>query len=348
VKLPLSVEIGRPLDNPHEVERVSAVIVCVGYSDFLVESLKVNTNQLDEIYVVTHPEDIKTQQICRYYSVNCLPTEVVYERNVYFNKAGAINYGLLHLPQKGYWLHMDADILLAPGFRRQLEAARLNKQVLYGADRFNVVGWDAYQELLKSDEWTNQWSQGCAMSPHPKMPMGGREVDSWGYSPIGYFQLWHHGVQRKYTSSCGHAGNDDVIFALQWAADNRRVLPTALVYHLMSVEPAASLSRGAVLNWWGRKSPLFCDPATLPPQEPAIELMTVAQAAYEAMRVYLSSLDILEPEWDALSDEVKVTHLNRAKWVLEHPKALQYDEASNLTTRRAQVIFARAALGFKR
>lgn len=348
MKTPLSVTIDREMPDPHEIQRISAVVVSVGYSDFLVETLRQNINQVDEIHVVTHPDDKKTQDVCRYYSVHCLPTEVLYDRNRYFNKSGAINYGLMHLPQKGWWLHLDADILLPNGFKRMLEVARLEQSCLYGVDRLNVIGWQAYTKLLKAEEWTNQWEQRCAVVPYPHAPLGGRQVDETGYSPIGYFQLWYHGQQRKYTSNCGHAGNDDVIFAQQWSAVNRRVLPTTYVYHLMSEEVTGRVNgTGSVLNWWGRKSQPFVDPATLPPAPPAVDLGTVTEAAHSATRVYFATIGIHTLPWEELSDEVKLGQLNRAKWVTEHPTALPYDEASDLKMRRAQTLFAHTVLGFK-
>jgi hypothetical protein len=80
-------------------------------------------------------------------------------------------------------------------------------------------------------------------------PIGGRLVGSLeGYTPLGFFQLWHASKQKKYPYSLGSAAHDDVMFSRLWPLKNRRHLPSAFVYHLCPQAPKWGE------NWDGRRN----------------------------------------------------------------------------------------------
>lgn len=125
--------------------KVEAVIISRDYSDFLEHTLPENVQQLDDIIVVTSPEDQKTQAVCNKYGVHFICTDVFNEFGHDFNKGKAINVGLDNLRGGDWILHLDADIVLCKDFQRMLYGAQLERQNIYGADRINVYGYDAAQ-----------------------------------------------------------------------------------------------------------------------------------------------------------------------------------------------------------
>jgi hypothetical protein len=244
--------------NPHSAGLyLEGVTVCVDYADFLDETLTANLDHFDEFCVVTSHEDRATQAVCERHGVICVKTGVHREDPLdRFNKGLMINLGLAHLRHRGWLLHLDADIVLPDRLRFMLNKSRLDDDCLYGADRVNVVGRESWEALKQSGHLARQYHHRYLVSPaesHPGTRLGSRLVhNEYGYCPIGCFQLWHsrHGG-RRYHFSQGSAEHTDVLFALQWPAAKRLLLPGLFVYHLES-EPAAI---GA--NWQGRVTRKF-------------------------------------------------------------------------------------------
>lgn len=169
-----------------------------------------------------------------------------------FNKGRVLNLGLGHLRGLDWILHLDADIVLPHRFRNLLDRAKLRQDTLYGADRMNVYGFDHWQE--HKSKLIPSYSSGYFIQPPKEFPIGARIVHSeLGYVPIGFFQLWHKSVHRKYPINQGNAEHTDVLFAAQWAREQRILLPEVLVSHLDSESGPTAM--GA--NWAGRKTPRF-------------------------------------------------------------------------------------------
>lgn len=231
---------------------IEAVIVCKNYSDFLAHTLPENLEHLDRVVVVTHPDDTDTMSLCSKYGVECLDTTVFHDDGDKFNKGRAINLGLAHLRHEGWLLHLDADVLLPPRFRQRLRDARLNQKNLYGADRQNVITYENYKEHKAKIVPQHKWKY--LVEPIKEFPLGSRLLHmDYGYCPIGYFQLWHHTANRKYPVVAGSAEHSDVLFAIQWARENRVLLPEFFVFHLESENSKMGI------NWAGRKSKPFQD-----------------------------------------------------------------------------------------
>lgn len=229
--------------------KLEGVIVCSSYSDFLAETLPQNMHYFDRLVIVTSPHDRATQALCERLSVPCVVTDVMFERGHHFNKGMAINMGLGHLNADGWVLHLDADIVLPHNFRRLLDHARLERENIYGADRLNIYGWDAWQKHKHSHHNSHAYRY---LVNAPKHELGARLLhEEFGYTPIGYFQLWHG--SKRYPIHQGNAEHTDVLFALQWARKHRVLLPEVFVYHLDSNTSPGQMGE----NWNGRKSPPF-------------------------------------------------------------------------------------------
>ncbi len=241
--------------------RIEAVIICSNYSDFLKHTLAENIQQLDDVLVVTTPEDRETQKLCSKYSIQCIPTTVFTEYGDAFNKGRAINLGLSNLRKSDWLLHIDADIVLPKDFRRLIEKSLLDPKNIYGADRMNVYGYESWMKLkpLLDHHYDSRWFIDPGFCHQKKetegidIRMGARVIhEEHGYVPIGYFQLWHKTAGKKYNHKLGEAAGSDVLFPAQWPRANRVLLPDVTVYHLDS-----ETTHGIGTNWKGRKSRLF-------------------------------------------------------------------------------------------
>ena len=226
---------------------LEGVTVCVNYADFLEETLCRNLDHFDEFAVVTACDDKATQAVCERHGVICVKSDMHREDPLdRFNKGLMINLGLAHLRNRGWLLHLDADIVLPDRLRFVLNKSRLDEDCLYGADRMNVVGRANWEKLKQSSAYQRQYHHRYLVCPAAAR-LGSRLLhNEYGYCPIGYFQLWHSRQRKRYHFSQGSAEHSDVLFALQWPAARRILLPGVFVYHLES-EPARI---GA--NWGGR------------------------------------------------------------------------------------------------
>lgn len=200
--------------------------------------------------VVTHPDDKKTQDLCTKFGVDCLKTTIFHEDGDKFNKGRAINLGLSHLRHNDWILHLDADIVLPHKFRNMLKHSKLKKENIYGADRLDTLSYENWITNKHKTIPQHQWRY--MVTPTPEFPLASRLLhQEYGYCPIGYFQLWHSNQRRIYSVINGSAEHADVMFAVQWARENRILLPEFFVYHLESERSSMGI------NWEGRKSKPF-------------------------------------------------------------------------------------------
>ena len=233
---------------------IQGVIVCINFGDILAWTLPQNKHVLDEIVVVTSPEDKLTQRVCEHYHVNCVITNAhkIKGGAGNFNKAEAINIGLSYLSKNDWVLHMDADILLPPRTHEMIEKADPIIDHIYGCDRVNVPSFDDYIKWHSNPvpQITEQ-----AFLHMDEFPHGSRLIRQHGYVPIGYFQLWNPRGSKVYHYSTAYDeynSHCDVSHAEQWPRNKRGFIPEIIVMHLMSEEES---QRG--VNWEGRKSKPF-------------------------------------------------------------------------------------------
>lgn len=232
--------------------RLEAVITCVGFDDFLDVALAHNHGHFDTLIIVTSHGDRKTHQVARKHGAVLVETDLFRKNGRNFNKGAAINAGFDRFQYHGWRMHLDGDILLPDNFRRMLfNHTHLDEACLYGSDRVDVVAREGLDRLRKAAWDRPQAVWRCLVQPHSENPLGARYVDTLhGYSPLGFFQLWHARSQKPYPWSLGTAAHDDIMFATQWAAEHRRHLPTVVCYHLCERKPQWGE------NWEGqRKQP---------------------------------------------------------------------------------------------
>jgi hypothetical protein len=239
------------------MNRIEAVVVCVDYADYLAETLPFLLPHVDDVAVVTTPEDGRTRGLCHKMGVRCLPTRCFYQWGDRFNKARGINYGLANLRKDGWVLHIDADIALPERARWLMGIACLDERKLYGIDRVNVVGraaWDDYKRGRPP-----QYVSSCRVEVPVGREVGSRlvHVGYGGYCPIGFFQLWHpvgSGIARYPDTADGSAEHTDVLHAIQWDREDRALLPEVVGMHLVT---RGDGSQPMGVNWRGRRSPEF-------------------------------------------------------------------------------------------
>ena len=242
----------RPIPAPSVPFCMEAVIVCDKYADFLALTLPHNKFLFDRIVVVTSFEDKATQKVCEFHHVQCIKTDKLEARKGEFHKGKGINEGLAALTQKDLVVHLDADIYLPPQTRILIERANLDRSFIYGADRFNVRGFDAWADFVSAPTLQHEDETYIHLGA---FPMGTRVMHghAGGYVPIGFFQLWSPSVSgvTSYPEEHTNAGRGDTVFAMNWPRNKRAFLPEIVAYHLES-DDAANAS-----NWSGRKTKPF-------------------------------------------------------------------------------------------
>jgi glycosyltransferase involved in cell wall biosynthesis len=109
-----------------------AVTVSVNYADFLSIILPQNIHLFKEWIIITDKKDKKTQQLCEYYGVKLIKTDVFYEDGAKFNKWKGINEGLKKIRKKEeeWILFLDSDIVLPPITKRVFDQFTFNPQCL--------------------------------------------------------------------------------------------------------------------------------------------------------------------------------------------------------------------------
>lgn len=189
--------------------------------------------------VVSDHRDKRTHQVARKHGAMLVQTDLFAKNGRNFNKGAAINAGMDYFQYHGWRLHLDSDIVLPDNFRRVLfNHSHLDSAAIYGADRVDVIGKRALNELRHSLREEPQHAWKCLVNPRHNSPVSPRYVDNLrGYVPLGFFQLWNARAQKPYSYSLGTAAHDDVMFAAQWPRSHRHHLPGAFCYHLCAREP---------------------------------------------------------------------------------------------------------------
>jgi glycosyltransferase involved in cell wall biosynthesis len=246
---PMSCE--DPKSNPSlydkESLRLEAVTTCVGFDDLLDHAITRNFPHLDTLIVVTTHQDRATQAVARKHGAICVQTDLFGKNGRCFNKGAAINAGLDYFQYHGWRLHLDADIILPDNFRRLLfNHTHLEEDCIYGCDRMDVVLGGRSVRDIPFD--LPQHTRGCLLGPQHGT-FSHRYVHTLrGYVPIGYFQLWHARAQKPYPYSLGTAQHDDVMFGALWPHSRRRLLPSAVCYHICARPPRIGE------NWEGKRA----------------------------------------------------------------------------------------------
>lgn len=231
---------------------MECVLVCKDYSDFLAHTLPENMIHFDRMVVVTHPHDKETINLCNKYSIDCVQTTLMHDNGDKFNKSRCINLGLSHLKQTGWIMHLDADILLPHDFKNLFKRAKPHKEKLYGVDRVNARGFEHF--MAHKHKLIPHYMHNYFVEPPHEFPLGARIIHKeHGWCPIGYTQIWHSDMHRKYPYHQGSCEHDDLLFSVQWPREDRVLLPEIIVTHLESEH--CEMGK----NWLGRRTkPFMC------------------------------------------------------------------------------------------
>ncbi len=206
--------------------RVRGITVCVNYHDLLAITLVRNIRFLESCWVVTHPNDHSTKDVCRKVpNVHVLETNAFYEGGAKFNKGLAIEQGFDAMGRKDFILIWDADILL----HDQFTLPPLEVDKLYYSQR----------RILEDPHlWTPAFHWDYA---EPTTDRDG----------VGFFQLFHadsNTIKARpwYDTTFCHAAGGDGYFAARWPEHKKHLLPLP-VLHLGPRDR----------NWFGRATPLL-------------------------------------------------------------------------------------------
>lgn len=237
--------------------KLQAVTVCVNYADFFAETGAANKGIFDKFVVVTDVKDTEVTALCAHFGYECVKTDVFYENGASFNKYAGINEGLKLIDEDAWVCFIDSDIVLMKETRRVLEKLGLHQGLLYGIDRVNCVGYEAWQKYkagrgVLQHNWmlnTNDLELGSRL-----VHLYGQEGENGrfeGWRPLGFFQLCHRSMFDTYPQETQGADHCDLVFARMWPRSSRELIPEVFGIHLESERC------GNGVNWYGRKSAPF-------------------------------------------------------------------------------------------
>lgn len=208
---------------PNNKIKINVVIVSVNYNDFLSTTLESLSNLMD-VTVVTSPDDITCQNLCKKFKSNCVITDKMYEDGAEFNKGKAINEGLESIKNPDWILLLDADIYLQSNFLDVLKSTNLTSEDLFICKRL----------IIKNIEDFEKWKNGEDV---------GQLERSKGY---GFFHLFNLKANKKlkFPENYKDASFSDLEFRDKFK--NKKELDTYVV-HLGETGK----------NWSGRITEIF-------------------------------------------------------------------------------------------
>jgi glycosyltransferase involved in cell wall biosynthesis len=219
--------------------KIEAVTICKDYSDFLAHTIVFNRNIFDRLVVVTSHEDKETANVCEYYHIECLRTNVFGKD---LNKAKAVNVGLSKLERSDWLVVFDSDIIFPPRTRQLIEMARLREDTIYSAHRQMCPSYNEFIKWLSAPVINHE----CDIYLHNKgFPLGTQigklnkhpqDPSDLGWVPIGYYQMWNEkdGQRHNYPEEYTGFANSDLHFGYQWPRERRALIPEFSVIHLQT------------------------------------------------------------------------------------------------------------------
>jgi hypothetical protein len=211
---------------------------------------------VDDLVVVTAPEDRRTQRLCDREQVRWTSTSAMTVHGRKFSLGAGLDVGLRSLPLSDWALVIDADIVLPRNAHRTLQYLKLEKEKLYGIDRVHCRGWAAAAKFSTEQrdvrEWEVPFLRDFPIGARIKQPDG----PIAGYVPCGYFQLWNVGATgyRDYPiHPAGTAGGSDMMHAVRFPRQYRELIP-----EIVGIQLETDTATDPVgVNWAGRRTPEF-------------------------------------------------------------------------------------------
>lgn len=244
---------------------IEAIIPCVGFGDKLWDTLPRNISLFDRVTVVTDKEDRETQSATIANGAELLTTDAHRRNGSKYDRGAAINTGLVYASRKDWLCVLDCDIVLPPISRKLIERIEPDRKCIYGVDRIDVPGWIQYAA------WLTNTGANPNSSSFLNVPAGwkiGSRVSLTfcdGWTPCGYFQLWHSSEWETYPDLVGaNAEATDLLHGQRWPRNRRVLIPDFFALHLI----AAHSNMGA--DWQGRTTPRW-GPPDIRARQPAVE-----------------------------------------------------------------------------
>ena len=231
---------------------ITAISVCVNYSDFFAWSALANRGLFSKWIIVTDTKDSKTKAIANHYGYQCIQTDVFYEGGE-FKKFKGINAGL-EKAGKDWVVFLDSDIVLHPLTKRVFDSLKFDQECLYGIDRINYSTFKQWFDYCNNpnliiDNWLMTDAEGKFGSRiNHYYGQQGDNGKFTGWKPLGFFQMAHKSQFTEYPSDCKGADHCDLVFANQWEREKRVLIPEIMAIHLETE------SNKWGVNWQGRKS----------------------------------------------------------------------------------------------
>lgn len=253
------------------IGKVDTIIVSVDYNDFLVLTLENNIKYLDNITVVTSPNDSLCKEICDKFGVKCVLTDRMYENGAKFNKGKAVNEGIKSIQNPEWILLLDADIILPSNWSDLIKSSIFNKDAIHICSRNIIENYEDYQRWLNGEEV-------------------GRLETSKGF---GYFQLFNinsssiFGRNPIFPETSDDAAWSDLSFRNQF---NKRTELSMSVVHLGK----------AYTNWKGRETDSFIDDTTI---EKILKEKFDINEYFD--NIYCLNLDKRKDRWVKVSEQFK-------------------------------------------
>lgn len=226
------------------MRHLTAITVCIDFSDFLSDALPENRGFFDRYILLTSPEDTATQELGEKYDCEVITTTLHRDLGK-FNKGAVINQGIASAHPANWLCLIDADIVLPTSFRTWLsELPKIVRKphwvphTLFGLHRLRCLGRENWLAYLQDTTVARSW------------PI--EKLRKQNQCPVGYLQLWDaESSPHVYPTDCPTASRSDLVFAKKFRHCYHTYHPRAI--HLETAKPSASY------DYEGRRSPRWKD-----------------------------------------------------------------------------------------
>jgi hypothetical protein len=220
-------------------KKLTLVVVCVGREEQFAKTINRNIKLVDEMVVVTTPDDPLLKWIPRAHpKIRVVTSSRCYENNDAFNKGKMLNDGIAAIDKPDWILLSDADVFLNPDTLKYIKSHALNPGVLYGAPRVD----------LQTEAEVKLYQKLGMMPARPQHPLDEHVAN-------GYFQLFHpraFAIRDKFPKALSEnfcsAGGVDSCFMQQWPREKLCVIPELAVAHIRHGELGSGWNGKAMAN----------------------------------------------------------------------------------------------------
>jgi hypothetical protein len=129
----------------------------VKYSKYLEITLKENKDLFDNILIVTTPEDLETQKICKENGVDFFCTNEFFANGSKFDNNKAFSAALHKLKYKDWIVGTSPDIIFPKDFREKFKLENLDIETMYGTSRVFLPHYQDWIDLKNGKKTINDF-----------------------------------------------------------------------------------------------------------------------------------------------------------------------------------------------